>query len=57
MKTSFMHQEEIDFCWRAKNINKVVMCISKSKVYHIGSGSNLSSNDKVYFNHRNSLLT
>ncbi len=53
----FMHQEEIDFCWRAKNINKVVMCISKSKVYHIGSGSNLSSHDKIYFNHRNSLLT
>ena len=33
------------------------MCISESKVYHIGSGSNLSSDDKIYFNHRNSLLT
>ena len=52
-----MHQEEIDFCWRAKNINKVVMCISESKVYHVGSGSKLSSHDKIYFNHRNSLLT
>ena len=53
----FMHQEEIDFCWRAKNLDKKIMCISESKVYHIGSGSNLSSDDKVYFNHRNSLLT
>ena len=53
----FMHQEEIDFCWRAKNLNKSIMCISKSKVYHIGSGSKLSSDDKIYLNHRNSLLT
>ena len=53
----FMHQEEIDFCWRAKNLNKTVKCISKSKVYHVGSGSKLSSDDKIYFNHRNSLLT
>ena len=53
----FMHQEEIDFCWRAKKLKKNIMCISNSKVYHIGSGSNLSSDDKIYFNHRNSLLT
>ena len=33
------------------------MCISESKVYHIGSGSKLSSDDKIYLNHRNSLLT
>lgn len=53
----FMHQEEIDFCWRAKNLNKIVKCISKSKVYHMGSGSKLSSDERIYFNHRNSLLT
>ncbi len=53
----FMHQEEIDFCWRAKKLNKTIMCIPKSKVYHIGSGSNLSSDEKIYFNHRNSLLS
>ena len=53
----FMHQEEIDFCWRAKNLSKTIKCLSKSKVYHIGSGSKLSSDDKIYFNHRNSLLT
>ena len=53
----FMHQEEIDFCWRAKILNKNIMCISKSKVYHLGSGSNLSSLNKIYFNHRNSLLS
>lgn len=52
----FMHQEEIDFCWRAMNLNMNIMCIADSKVYHVGSGSNLSSNDKTYFNHRNSLL-
>ncbi len=53
----FMHQEEIDFCWRAINLNKNVICISDSKVYHVGSGSKLPSGDKVYFNHRNSLLS
>ena len=53
----FMHQEEIDFCWRAKNLNKKIICISKSKVYHVGSGSKLSSDDKIYYNHRNSLLS
>ena len=53
----FMHQEEIDFCWRAMNLNMNIMCIADSKVYHVGSGSNLSSNDKTYFNHRNSLLS
>ena len=53
----FMHQEEIDFCWRAKSLNKSIMCISESKVYHVGSGSKLSSDDKIYFNHRNSLLS
>ncbi len=53
----FMHQEEIDFCWRAINLNKRVICVSDSKVFHIGSGSNLPSDDKVYFNHRNSLLS
>ena len=53
----FMHQEEIDFCWRAKKLNKTIMCIAKSKVYHVGSGSNLSSDEKIYFNHRNSLLS
>ena len=53
----FMHQEEIDFCWRALNSNKKIMCISESKVYHLGSGSKLSSNEKIYFNHRNSLLS
>ncbi len=53
----FMHQEEIDFCWRARNFNMRIMCISDSKVYHLGSGSNLPSDDKIFFNHRNSLLT
>ena len=53
----FMHQEEIDFCWRAIKLKKNVMCISNSKVYHVGSGSKLSSDDKIYYNHRNSLLS
>ncbi len=52
----FMHQEEIDFCWRAVNLNMNIMCIASSKVYHVGSGSKLSSNDRTYLNHRNSLL-
>ena len=57
MKTFSCIKKKLIFVGEQKILNKNIMCISESKVYHIGSGSNLSSNDKIYFNHRNSLLS
>lgn len=52
----FMHQEEIDFCWRAFNSNKKVVLIPESKVFHLGAASLKLSPRKTFFNHRNSLF-
>lgn len=51
----FMHQEEIDFCWRAFNAGKVTQTIGDSFVYHVGGASLKPSARKTYYNHRNSL--
>src|SRR5690606_33042385 len=54
----FAHMEEIDFCWRAKNLNYRVKYVHASKVFHLGGGtlSNLNPR-KTYLNFRNSLFT
>lgn len=54
----FAHQEEIDFCWRAKNKGLRVYYVGASKVYHLG-GSTLSNMNpkKTYLNFRNSLFS
>ena len=52
----FMHQEEIDFCWRAKNQGASVQVISTSAVHHLGGASLSPSARKTFLNHRNSLL-
>ncbi len=54
----FAHQEEVDFCWRAKNQGHKVFYIGTSKVYHLG-GSTLSNMNpkKTYLNFRNSLFS
>ena len=54
----FAHQEEVDLCWRAKNMGYKVHYIGKSKVYHLG-GSTLSNMNpkKTYLNFRNSLFS
>lgn len=54
----FAHQEEIDFCWRAKNFGYEIKFIPNSVVYHVG-GATLSSYNpkKTYLNFRNSLIT
>ncbi|WP_289644586.1 glycosyltransferase family 2 protein [Maribacter aestuarii] len=54
----FAHQEEVDFCWRAKNQGFKVYYIGKSKVFHLG-GSTLSNMNpkKTYLNFRNSLFS
>jgi len=53
----FMHQEEIDLCWRAQKINKTVNYCSQSTIYHYGGGTLKMHNPiKYYYNHRNNLL-
>ena len=51
----FMHQEEIDLCWRAFNKGFTTQCITTSTVHHLGAASLKPSPQKTYFNHRNSL--
>lgn len=53
----FAHMEEIDLCWRAKNLGYRVWCIPSSTVHHLGGGT-LPNNSpkKLYFNYRNNLL-
>ena len=54
----FAHQEEVDFCWRAKNHGYKIMYVGASSVYHLG-GSTLSNMNpkKTYLNFRNSLFS
>lgn len=54
----FAHMEEIDLCWRIKNLGYKVLVYSESKVYHLGGGTLQKINPhKTYLNFRNSLLT
>jgi len=57
-ETYFAHQEEIDLCWRVKNLNYTVKYIGSSTVYHIG-GATLKEESpvKTFFNFRNSLFS
>lgn len=54
----FAHQEEVDLCWRAKNLGYKVYYVGSSAVYHLG-GSTLSNMNpkKTYLNFRNSLFS
>ncbi len=53
----FAHQEEIDFCWRAKNKGYDIKYNSKSVVYHVGGATLKFQNPKkTFLNFRNSLL-
>jgi len=52
----FAHMEEIDFCWRLKNLDYKIMYCPSSKIYHIGGGTlPKSSARKTYLNFRNNL--
>ncbi len=52
----FAHMEEIDLCWRAKNLGYNVMYVGESEVYHVGGATLSYSNPKkTYLNFRNSL--
>lgn len=52
----FAHQEEIDLCWRLKNLGFKIKYTPQSVVYHVG-GATLSSMNprKTFYNFRNSL--
>lgn len=54
----FAHMEEIDLCWRAKNLGYSIKYTFESKIYHLG-GATLSNQNpkKTYLNFKNSLLT
>lgn len=53
----FAHMEEIDLCWRLKNIGYKVMYCPDSTVYHVGGGTlNKTSPKKTYLNFRNNLI-
>ena len=54
----FAHMEEIDLCWRLKNVGYTIYVEPKSIVYHVGGGTlNKLSSQKTYLNFRNNLIT
>ena len=52
----FAHMEEIDLCWRIKQLDYKIFVCPNSTVYHVGGGT-LPNNSprKLYLNYRNSL--
>ncbi len=52
----FAHMEEMDLCWRIKNLGFKIMFCSKSTIYHVGGGTlNVDSPFKTYLNFRNNI--
>lgn len=54
----FAHMEEIDLCWRAKNLGYKIIYVGATTIYHVGGAtlSNLNP-EKTFLNFRNSLYT
>lgn len=53
----FAHMEEIDLCWRLKNLGYKVMYCADAEVYHVGGGTlNANNPYKTYLNFRNNLI-
>ena len=53
----FAHQEEIDLCWRIKNLGYSIKYTGKSCVYHVGGATLDKMNPKkTFYNFRNSLF-
>jgi GT2 family glycosyltransferase len=53
----FAHMEEIDLCWRLKNLGYRIVCCSASEVFHVGGGTlNAINPYKTYLNFRNNLI-
>lgn len=54
----FAHMEEIDLCWRAKNLGYIIKYVGSSEIYHVGGATLKNSNPKkTFLNFRNSLFT
>jgi GT2 family glycosyltransferase len=54
----FAHMEEIDVCWRMKNLGYKMYTEPASVVYHVGGGTlNKLSPRKTFLNFRNNLIT
>jgi GT2 family glycosyltransferase len=53
----FAHMEEIDLCWRLKNMGYKIMYCAESEVLHMGGGTlNAENPFKTFLNFRNNLL-
>ncbi|TCO22477.1 hypothetical protein EV200_106117 [Pedobacter psychrotolerans] len=53
----FAHMEEIDLCWRLKNLGYKIMYCPDAEVYHVGGGTLQTENPfKTYLNFRNNLI-
>ncbi|WP_316838899.1 glycosyltransferase family 2 protein [Pedobacter gandavensis] len=53
----FAHMEEIDLCWRLKNMGYKIMYCPDAEVYHLGGGTlNADNPYKTYLNFRNNLI-
>lgn len=56
-KDFFAHMEEIDLCWRLKNLGYKIKYIPSSTVYHVGGGTLSAQNPhKTFLNYRNNRL-
>ncbi|MDB2463041.1 glycosyltransferase family 2 protein, partial [Algibacter sp.] len=54
----FAHMEEIDLCWRAKNLGHTIKYVGQSEIYHVGGATLKTTNPKkTFLNFRNSLIT
>ncbi|MFH1004044.1 MAG: glycosyltransferase [Bacteroidota bacterium] len=53
----FAHMEEIDLCWRIRNLGFKIFYCPQSVVYHVGAGTLTKANPKkTFYNFRNNLL-
>ena len=53
----FAHMEEIDLCWRLKNLGYKIIYCPKAEVYHVGGGTlNANNPYKTYLNFKNNLV-
>jgi len=53
----FAHMEEIDLCWRLKNMGYKIIYCPGAEVYHVGGGTLDAGNPyKVFLNFRNNLM-
>ncbi|TDO20626.1 glycosyltransferase family 2 protein [Pedobacter duraquae] len=52
----FAHMEEIDICWRLKNLGYKIMYCHEAEVYHVGGATlNTENPHKTFLNFRNNL--